>query len=415
MEISKEKIKMLADGAREVTGEGKVVELGDKVLSHLNENKLRLLYTEWKNILCIWRLNIEEIPTVWPDLSQLEVLEVSFGSKATEQDLVTIANNLPFATCLKNFTLKTQSDIGCITAALATGQLHQLERLDLEVNSILTDNDIEFLITFLRNFNSLQTLSITPFTTSAHKLLELFQTIDHHHTLQEKSVKYLGCRVTTDVDVNALSQLCSKYCDSMRSNFIKYVGGLSNDGVVVLAEILQHKYGSRELDLRDGGTSDDGTVSLAKALHHNSTIHELGLLKNRITDKGAVALADALHHNSTLQSLDLSNNSIGDEGAVALADTLHHNSALQFLCLSSNRITDEGAVALAEALLENQSLQWLDLAGNDGIGDRATGIFVEALTQNSSINTVGLPGRCQEYATMFPNYYQVQTKLCFYY
>ena len=440
MELTKERIKLLADGARDVTGEGKVVELGDEVLSHLNEDKLNLLYTEWKNILCIQRLNIEEIPTVWPDLSRLEELVVSFGSKATEQGLVTIANHLPFATRLKHFTLKTQLDIGCITEALATGQLQQLERLDLEVDNI-TDNSTEFLITFLRNSSSLQHLSITSLTSSPQKLLELLQTIDHHPTLQEKSVNNLGCRVTTDVDVNALSQLCSEYCDSMRTGFIRYVGGLSDDGVVVLAEFFQHKCGSRELDLSDSGTSDDGTVSLAKALHHNSTIHTLTLWSNRISgegavalagalhhnstlqslvlysnnigDDGTVALADVLHHNSTLQTLNLTSNSIGDDGAVALADALHHNSALQSLVLSNNMITDDGAVALAEALLENQSLQSLYVYGNDGIGDRATGEFVEALTQNSSINKVGLPGRCKEYAIKCPNYYQIHTKLSF--
>ena len=407
MEISKEKIKMLLDGARDVTGGGNVVEFGDDALSNLRRDKLDLLFTEWNNILCLQKLIIEEAPTVLPNLSQLEVLEVLHYS--TEQGIITIANNLPFAPCLKNFTLKTGLDIGHITEVLATGQLQQLERLDLEVGNI-TDNSTEFLINFLRNSNSLQHLSIRSLRASAHKLLELVQTIDHHPTLQEKSVKELACRVTTDVDVNALSQLCSKYCDSMRAEFIKYVGGLSDDGVVVLAEFLQHKYESRKLNLSDGGTSDDGTVSLAKALHHNSTIHtlrlwsnrisdegavtladalhhnstlqSLNLSSNRISDKGAVTLADALHHNSTLQSLNLNSNSIGDDGVVALADALHHNSALQSLVLANNMITDEGAVALAEALRKNQSLQSLYVYGNDGIGD--------ALHYNSTLQSLNL-------------------------
>ena len=467
-EISKEKIKMLADGARDVTGEGKIVELGDEVLSNLRGEKLDMLFTEWNNILCLQRLSIGRIPTVWSDLSQLEVLKVSYyGYKATEQDYITVANHLPLAPCLKDFTLGTNSDIGHITAALATGQLQQLERLNLDVHSI-TDNSTEFLITFLRNSNSLQHLSITFLTTSAHKLLELFQTIDHHPTLQEKSVRELRCRVTTVVDVHALSQLYPKY--SIRTDLIRYLGGLSDDGVVALAEFLQHKYRSGELNVSRGETSDDGTVSLAKALRHNSTIHklklshnssigdkgavaladvlhhnstlqELNLYHNSIGDKGAVALADALHHNSTLQSLhlysnrigdegavaladvlhhnstlqelNLYHNSIGDKGAVALADALHHNSTLQLLHLYSNRIGDEGAVALAEALLQNQSLQELYLHYNDGIGNKATGKFVEALMQNLSVNKVTLPGRCKEYATKCPNYRQVQTKLSF--
>ena len=411
MELTKERINLLADGARDVTGEGKVVELGDEVLSHMKEDKLDLLFTEWNNILSLQKLSIVKDPSVWPDLSQMRVLDLRY----------------------------------------------------------ITDYSIEFFITSIANSSSLQRLSIISLTTSAHKLLELLQTIDHHPTLQEKSVKCLECRVTTDVDVNALSQLCSKYCASMRKNCICYLGGLSDDGVVVLAEFLQHKYGSRELDLSNGGTSDDGTVSLAKALHHNSTIHTLKLMGSKISDKGAVALADVLHHNSTLQSmnlerniisdkgavaladalhhnstlqslnlgrniigdkgavaladalhhnstpqsLDLDGDSIGDEGSVSLTDVLHHNSTLQSLYLNNNSIGNEGAVALAEALLKNQSLQRLYLNNNDGIGDRATGKFVEALTQNSSINKVILPSRCEEYAAECPSYHQVQTKLCF--
>ena len=439
IEISKEKIKMLADGARGVTSKGKIVELGENVLSHLRGEKLDLLFNEWNNILCLQELFIIEIPTVWPDLSRLKVLEVSFGYNTSEQNVVAFANHLSLATCLKNLTLKTKTllDTSQITAVLATNQL-QLERLNLEVCNI-TDNNIEF--TFLRNCRSLQHLSITSLRASAQKQLDLLQTIDHHPTLQEKSVKQLICRITTDVDVHALNQLCSTYFDSLSTNFIQYVGGLSDNGVVVLAEILQHKYGSRKVDLRSSETSDDGIISLGKALQHNTTIDTLDLCHNRISNNGAVALTCALHHNSTLQSLILSNNSIGDEGAVALGNVLHHNCTLQSLILSNNSIGDEGAVALgnvlhhnstlqslnlnintigdegavalAEALLKNQSLQELYLADNDGIGDRATGKFVHALTRNSCIHETVLPGRCKEYATKCPNYHQVQTKLSF--
>ena len=412
MEISKEKIKMLADGARDVTDVGEIVELEGDTLSNLKEDKLDMLFTEWKNILRLEKLSIEREPTLWPDFSELRVLD------------------------LRHI------------------------------------NDIEFVITCIKKSSSLQKFSMSMAqnsSESAHKLLESLQTIDHHPTLQEKSVRNLACKVTTDIDVNALSELYSKYYDSMRTNFIRYVGGLSDDEVVVLAEFLKHEYGSRELDISNSETSDDGTASLAKALHHNSTIHTLTLWGNRISDKGAVALANALYHNSTLKSLDLSsnsignegavaladalhhnytlqflnirsnsigvegavaladalhhystllflnlrNNSIGDEGAVALADALYHNSTLQSLDLTSNSIADVGAVALAEALLDNQSLQKLYLHSNNGIGDTTTSKFVEALTQNFSINIVTLPSRCEEYATKCPNYRQIQTKLCF--
>ena len=53
--------------------------------------------------------------------------------------------------------------------------------------------------------------------------------------------------------------------------FISSVGGLTDDGtIIVLAEIFQHKYESRKLNLF-GYTSNVWVVSLAKALYHNDS------------------------------------------------------------------------------------------------------------------------------------------------
>ena len=97
-------------------------------------------------------------------------------------------------------------------------------------------------------------------------------------------MKEAACRLTTDDDVKALSQICSSYFDSMRTDFIISVGGLTDDGTIVLAGILQHKY---EMDF--SGVSNIGVVSLAKALYHNSTIYVLKLY-SEIDGSGAVSL-----------------------------------------------------------------------------------------------------------------------------
>ena len=139
MEISKEKINMLADGAREVTGGGKVVEFGDDTLSHFYVNKLDLFITECNNILCLQELSIKEelnfrkYISVWPDFSP---------------------------------------------------ELRVLELCDI------TDKEIEFLITLIKKSSSLRKFSMSmtvDASESAQELLELIQTIDHHPTLQEKS------------------------------------------------------------------------------------------------------------------------------------------------------------------------------------------------------------------------------------
>ena len=250
MELTKERIKLLADGARDVNGEGKVVELEDKVLSHLKGDKIDMLFTEWNKFLCLRKVSVNDC-------------------------------------------------------------------------------------------------------------------------------------------------------------------GISNEGAKSLANVLHHNSTIHTLNMWGNEIGDEGAIALADALHHNCTLKLLNLSSNSIGNKGVSALADALHHTSTLQSLYLSNNRITGKGAVGLAEALQHNCTLQSLDLSRNRITDEGAVALAGALLKSQSLQRLDLDGNSGIGDRATGKIVEALTQNPSINRVYLPKKYEKYATKCPNYHQVQTALSF--
>jgi hypothetical protein len=58
---------------------------------------------------------------------------------------------------------------------------------------------------------------------------------------KQTSVKEAACRLTTDDDVKALSQIYSSYFDSRRTDFIRSVGGL-----ILMMEQLpwlkQHKY-----------------------------------------------------------------------------------------------------------------------------------------------------------------------------
>ena len=245
---------------------------------------------------------------------------------------------------------------------------------------------------------------------TSHQLLELLEAVYHHHTLEEKSVVEAACRLTTDDDLKALSQIFSSYFDSMRTDFIKYVGELTDDGTTVLAEILEHKYRSRDLYLHKG-SSKNGLMSLAKALYHNSTIYVLNLNHNGIGDSVAVSLSQTLRHNSTLRELHLGGNSIGNEGAIALAQSLHQNSTLQILDLSNNNsISDEGAVALARALLKNHSLQMLSLVLIFGICEGVASEFVEALAKNLSIKRMTLSKDIKKYAVRCPNYNEVEKK-----
>ena len=472
--VSREKIKLLAYGFRDkVSSEGKIVGVGK-----FWNTDLKMFCTEWRSVLSLHKVRLRggSIES-WSktDLSHLKVLKVDC-QRLFANEYQTIASHLSSCTCLKKFMFYVrvleweERHIGYITEALATNTSLPLEKIVLVVESKMSDSDTEFLITFIRKCNTLQSVSLSSLTTSAHSLLDLLHTVYNHPTLQEKSLTQCACTLSTDTDVNALRKIYSSYLNSMRRDTIKYIGGLSDDGTVDLAEVLQHNYRSKELFLNYCRMSDDGVISLAKALHHNSTITALILCGNRIGasgtaalakllkhnstlkkleleandvgaegavalatslcqntclqilklgnnnigDEGAVALAKSLHQNSTLQSLDLINsNCIGDKGAVALAQCLQQNTTLQKLNLKGNRISDDGAVALAQALLLNKSMQELNLFDNPGIGDRATREFVQALTQTTSIKKLRLPKECKKYAMECQHYHQIQGKIEF--
>ena len=333
--LTKENIKLLADGAVESNGVGKIVQLGDDMLVNLPRTNITMLFAKWSTLLHLHELSLFTIPKPWPDLSHL--LSFSIEGYVTDKGCTDLVSYLASTNCLKKFSLKFKVDCN-------------------------------------------------PKSPTSQQLLELLETVYHHHTLEEKSVKEAACRVTTDDDVKALSQICSSYLDSMTTDYIKYVGELTVDGTIVLAEILQHKYRSRELKLY---ASKNGLMSLAKALYRNSTIHTLYLYSNDIDESGAVSLSQTLHHNSTLSELQLGNNRIGDKGAIALSQTLHHNSTLSELQLGNNRIGDKGAIALSESLYQNSTLKFIGLSWN-GIGDIGAIALAQSLHQNSTLQILNL-------------------------
>ena len=66
------------------------------------------------------------------------------------------------------------------------------------------------------------------------------------------------------------------------------------------------------LGLGETNMCDDGLLLLAGMLQHNTTLRELHVHTNGISDSGLASLCTALQQNSGLSSLDAANNSIGD-------------------------------------------------------------------------------------------------------
>lgn len=123
-----------------------------------------------------------------------------------------------------------------------------------------------------------------------------------------------------------------------------------------------------ELDLSDNDLSDEGCVLVAEILKFNRSLHTLKISDNEISDSGMSELIQALRFNSTLRNLNVSGNLVTDRAVIELCQVLPQSS-LKNLDLSSNHIADEGAVAVALMLsssvtrLENVQLD------NNRIGD----------------------------------------------
>ncbi|DBA01310.1 TPA: hypothetical protein N0F65_001815, partial [Lagenidium giganteum] len=135
----------------------------------------------------------------------------------------------------------------------------------------------------------------------------------------------------------------------------------------VVRAVKQHSNPVR-VDLRGNRFEAAGAVALAamlKSPHH--PVRSICLEWNSVglLDQGVIALADALQHDQRLLHLDLRNNKVSQEGARALADALQRNQTLRHLDLRWNDIGNAGVLALLEALQSNSTLVALDLVGNN--------------------------------------------------
>ena len=392
-EIGEEEVRMLVGGAStRHEASGRVVGLrggwNDYMPLFISAEGLNMLFTQWKSVLHLHELHVNlPVPCdgiTWPDLSGLRVLTLGISGEknwrldsllphlslesltitaddgyVVLEDCDAIGLHIKSTTCLEELCVTcyegpiTIDDKGMevISKALSDNQSLPLERLELECHGTFTDTAADCLVQFITNTTTLQHLAIFWCTFSSHGLLALVQALHHNSTLQEKSLK-LSVTVDGDNEAKDYAKLLVEY---------PYMVDNINWG-------CQEEY------------------------------------INNISDTGAVALAQALRDNSTLLWLDLSNNNISDGGAVALAQALHHNSTLNGLDLSNNNISDAGAVALAQALHHNSTLELLNLYGNDAIGKEGTHQLLQALTVNTSIESLILPRRCEEYATQCTQY-----------
>ena len=265
----------------------------------------------------------------------------------------------------------TLRDVDIFAKSFSDNIAIPLQSLDIDCKCTFTTTATRSLVQFITRSTTLQYIRICHVTFSAQKLIEMTETIHHCSRLQEKQLMELSFHVECSEDVVNLRHMIKDHPDMQKS--ITHWDRVTN----VLSS-------STEIEYKRNEKMNASAVNLGLGCSHDT-------------------------------SLNLMNMGIGDAGAVALAQALHHNSTLKWLDLSNNVITDAGAVALAQALYYESTLLGLYLSGNDAIGKEGTHQLVQALTVNASITTcgLGLPSKCEEYATQCTQYNTVKNRIKF--
>jgi hypothetical protein len=166
-----------------------------------------------------------------------------------------------------------------------------------------------------------------------------------------------------DQDISLITQhaIIIKKCFILRldKNFITAAG------ITILVNSLHDNHNLVGLNLYSNRLFDKGLRPLVKLLSVNhSVLQKLHLGSNRISDEGALLLAEMLKTNTILTVLWLDSNRISNEGVHALANALiHHNKTLQELSLKKNTfITTLSVPYFIDIFQHNQSLTLFDIS-----------------------------------------------------
>jgi Ran GTPase-activating protein (RanGAP) involved in mRNA processing and transport len=116
---------------------------------------------------------------------------------------------------------------------------------------------------------------------------------------------------------------------------------------------------SEDIDLNGRSTSqpltDEELVVLAGILQHRSEVKSLDLGNNKFSDTGCIAIAEVLRVNHSLEALNLANNAIGADGGEALFLSLKINPQLQCLNLDGTAVPREIIEDIVSLLHVNQT------------------------------------------------------------
>jgi len=150
----------------------------------------------------------------------------------------------------------------------------------------------------------------------------------------------------------------------------------------------------KQIDIRNNEMEGGQLVDIITAMSMHPQLNHLDLSDNGISmgRNECMALATLQRYTIQLQTLNLTGNNIDDEGLDFLVNALNNGNKLQQLYLSWNRsITIDGWKMLSTILeMPESNLKRLFVSYNNNFGDEGALVFANALTSNSTLESLYL-------------------------
>ena len=182
--------------------------------------------------------------------------------------------------------------------------------------------------------------------------------------------------------------------------------GIGVEDCQALSELLSVFPTLQKINISHNALPPEAVELIITGLNNHTALEELDIGGSQFNLQKCISLASV---TQPPRHLNLEYCNIDDEGAIEVATLLNRNSVTS-LELWGNPITINGAGAFAEELLHNTSLRMLDLHCKS-IGLEGTQKLIESLSQNSTLETLWLPGEYESAVSASEAYQRVKDRI----
>jgi len=202
-----------------------------------------------------------------------------------------------------------------------------------------------------------------------------------------KSIRISNC--TSEVGLVDIITACSMHPQLTELGLLDNETSIGRNECTALSTLLRCTTTQlQKFDLQNNDIDDEGVKELVNALSNGNQLRELDLSRNgSITIKGWKIVANLLEApGSKLVELDLGMNNIGDEGALVFAEALTNNSTLKTLGLHDNGITADGWTPFSKLLCDTSSVNNTHLSNHtlQSVCGESSGSLIDNLVLNGS-------------------------------